>query len=343
MNNGKSIFTRTKANIDTRVWLTLIITTILSTGLLAYKIADNVHCVPFDIVVKGYTAGKEKSFYLGNSIHFTTTFVGKGEIVWDFGDKGKATGAAVSHAYQHEGTFIVSATVSGKCVETYKLSVVRLEQIKSANSVSMDNPISGPEVIYTGDPASFTSALAADRYEWSVLNSPEFPVQTSASATFSFPVAGTRIIELRLDGDASKIYRKNIQVLPQQKTAEALPMPTGSDPLPPVLPPPSHAQEELAEEKEPAKPKVMIIPNEEFRNLFEAATSGSKDVQSITQYLCNGDKTKVLLNGTEWETVGSFMQKIYNKKKFDIKSVEAVRDESNCVTILKIKYKKRLL
>lgn len=345
MSNGKNIYTKTKASIDTRVWVTLLIISVLSIGTLAFKVATSVHCTMFNIIPKGYTAGTTNSFYTNEPISFTTTFIGKGEIHWDFGDNGKAKGVSVNHVYKHEGTFIVSATINGKCVETYKLTIAQLEQQKSANSVSMDNPISGPELVYAGDSASFNSALAADRYEWTVLNSPEFPVQTDASAFYNFPIPGTRIIELKLDGDATKIYRKNIQVLPQIKTAETLPPPTNGMDVPMVLPPPTVNAEEKEEvlPTTPAKPKILVIPDQEFKVLLEDATSGKKDLQSINQYLCNTDKTKVLLNGTDWETVGSFVSKIYNKKKFDIKSVEAVRDENNCVTILKIKYKKRLL
>lgn len=343
MSKSNNIYTHTAVNLDRRIWITLLIVGLLSMGLFAYKIADNVKCTPFDIDVKGYSAGKKNSFYLGQTIEFKTTYTGKETIVWDFGDKGTAKGIAVKHSYQHEGNFIVSATVNGKCVETLNLTIIQLEQQKSASTVSMENPISGPELVYAGDPATFTCALAANTYEWMILNAPEFPVQANVNATFTFPIEGTRIIELKLDHDPNKVFRKNIQVLPQVKTAASTAAPSVAE-LPP-LPPPVVKEEKPDPEKDaaPAKPKVLIIPNEEFKSLLEAATEGKTDLQTISQYLCNGAQTKALLNGTDWETVGSFMAKVYNKKKFDIKEVEAVRDENNCVTILKIKYKKRLL
>lgn len=341
-NNGKHIFTKTQANIDTRVWLLLVIMGVLSTAVLAYKMINNVHCVPFDIISKGYSAGKVHSYYLGNTIQFYTSAAGNNDVVWDFGDKGKAKGDTVSHAFLHEGNFTVMAIVNGKCDATYKLTIVRLEPAKSTSNVSMDNPISGAEVLYTNEPAAFSCVLAADTYEWSVLNSPEFPTQNTPTASFLFPIAGTRIIELKLDGDPNKVFRKNVQVLMKQSATDPT-TPTPSEmPTVPVLPPPT-PPDNSKEEKEPTKPKVMIIPNEEFVNLFNQVTTGDKDLQSITQYLCLAEKTKVLLNGTEWDTVNGFVQKIYKKKRYDIKSVETVRDDNNCVTILKIKYKKRLL
>lgn len=340
MNNGNNIFTRTLANIDTRAWLTLIIVAFLSTVVLAFKWVNQVKCLPYDITAKGYTAGKDNTFYLGSSIQFKTTLKGKEKITWDFGDKGKATGDSTTHAFAREGVYTITATVSGQCEAFYKVTIIRMEQAKATSTVSMDNPIGGPEVLYTNEPTSFTCALAGDSYEWNVLNSPEFPTQTTATANFVFPIPGARILELKLDGDPSKVYRKTIQVLAKASMDAPAALPT--DALPQVLPPPTAAPD-AKENTEPEAPKVMIIPNEEFKNLLNAVTSGDKDLQSITQYLCNPDKTKVLLNGTEWETVTSFVQKIYGKKRYDIKSVEAVRDaNNNCVTILKIKYKKRL-
>lgn len=342
MSKSNNIFTRTRAGIDIRIWFMMIAITIGAAGLLGFKVATHVACTPFSIAGKGYTAGKQNSFYINQAVAFTANYTGAGEIIWDFGDHGRGKGDSVSHVFKHEGQYTVSATVNGKCVETYKVFIVELQQQQN-NAVSMENPISGPELIYAGDPASFNSALAADRYEWTVLNSPEFPVQTGVTATFIFPVAGTKIIELKLDSDAKKVYRKNMQVLPKIK-AEAPVNPLPVNELPP-LPPPTVVNEPKEENEpvKPAAPKVMIIPNEEFKAILDDITSGKKDLQSINQYLCNADKTKALLNGTDWETVGSFVQKIYGKKKFDIKAVETVRDENNCVTILKVKYKKRLL
>jgi PKD repeat protein len=328
--------------MDRRVLFTLIIISLLSLGLLSYKIASNVHCVPFKIMVRGYSAGTTNSFYLGQTLHFKTNFKGKGKIEWDFGDKKQAVGDSVSHTYDREGGFIVTATISGKCIETQKIFIVQLEQQKSTNAVSMTNPISGPELVYAGEPANFSCALAANSYEWTVLNAPEFPVQNQVNATYTFPIAGTRIIELKLDGDNNKVFRKNIQVLPQATSNE--PAKTTSDmaELPPLPPPSINKEDNKEDNATPAKPKIMVIANEEFKAMLDNATEGKTDLQTLSQYLCNGAQTKALLNGTEWETVGSFMAKIYNKKRYDIKSVEAVRDENNCVTVLKIKYKKRL-
>lgn len=341
MSNSKNIFTHTILHLDRRVAFTLLAIGILSVGLLGYKIAEDVQCVPFKIITRGYSAGQSNSFYLGQTLHFKTDFNGKADISWDFGDKIQAAGDSATHAYTHEGSFIVTATISGKCVETYKVIIIQLEQQKSANSVSMENPISGPELVYAGDPASFNCALAADSYEWTILNASEFPAQTNASATYNFPIAGTRIIELKLDGDANKIFRKNVQVLPQVKVESAKPLPNPAD-LPPLPPPSLDKNDNKDKEEQPTKPKVLIIPDEEFKSLLENATEGKADLQTISQYLCNGAQTKALLNGTDWETVGGFLAKVYNKKKYDIKSVETVRDENKCVTILKIKYKKRL-
>ncbi len=341
MNSSAHIFTRSRKGIDTRVWLTLITVAVVSVGLLGYKVASDVNCSFFEISVKGYTAGKANSYYLGEELSFATQMPGAKSIVWDFGDRTKAEGPTVKHSYKSEGTFMVTATINGKCSESISISIRQLTHQPVTMSATMENPISGPEVIHAGEPVNFTCAATAGTYEWTVLNAPDFPVQSANVATFVFPAPGTRIIELKLDNDAAKVFRKNIQVLPPLEKADATFQ--NNNMTQPVLPPPAQNDDDKKDAKEPEAPKSVVIPNEEFVNLLNQATEGKKDVQAFSQFLCNGGQTKVLVNGTEWETLGSFHQKIYGKKKFDIKSVETVRDEHNCVTILKVKYKKRAL
>lgn len=336
-NNSTHIFTRSRKFIDTRVWLVLMSVGIVSLGLLAYKAADTVSCEAFSIVSDGYTAGKAGTYYVGEKIAFKTSSK-SGSVKWDFGDHTKGDGAEVIHQFEHEGNFMVTATVNGKCEEAIRVSIIEMRMPVTLNT-SIANPISGPDAIHAQEAANFLASAQASSYEWTVLNSPDFPIQTTQTATYTFLSPGTRIIELKIDNDPKKVFRKNIQVLPALVVVEQTP--AVNEMTQPVVPPPMPKEEATAE---PEKPKTVVIPNEEFVNLFNQVTEGKKDLQSFNQYLCNGEKTKVLANGTDWETMVSFYQKINERKKYDIKSVEAVRDpETNCVTILKVKYKKRTL
>jgi len=343
MNNNTHIFTRSRKYIDQRVWLTMVILSLLSLGLLGYKVASNVQCVPFEIALKGYTAGMDHSYYVGEEVGFSTHMKGGTSIVWDFGDHSEGKGPNVTHTYNTEGTYMVTATVNGKCVESVSISIRSMHQPISLTT-TIPNPITGPDAVHALEPINLTASGAGSSYEWTVLNSPDFPVQTAQIATYTFLSAGTRIIELKIDNDPKKVFRKTLQVLPALETGPSQPLVNDNMPPPVVAPPPSMQKEEPGKDAEPEKPKTTIVPNEEFVSMLNQVTEGKKDLASFNQYLCNGGQTKVLANGTDWETLISFYQMINDKKKYDIKSVEAVRDpETNCVTVLKVKYKKRTL
>ena len=70
-------------------------------------------------------------------------------------------------------------------------------------------------------------------------------------------------------------------------------------------------------------------------------TEGKKESASFAPYLCNGNATKVLVNGEEWKSFGDLYDEIHNKKRYDIRSVETVRDDKNCVTLMKVRMKKK--
>lgn len=75
--------------------------------------------------------------------------------------------------------------------------------------------------------------------------------------------------------------------------------------------------------------------------MLDAVTKGNKDASSFGSVLCTGAQTKVLVNGSDWQTFGELCSRIHDNKKYVIKGVQAVRNEKNCVTLLKVDYKKK--
>jgi PKD repeat protein len=326
--------------LDTRVWLSLLIVFVMSCLLLGFRLATKQHCSSFKIEVKGYNNTKPNSYFMGAQITFTAQMPGGGDVIWDFGDhSAKKSGVSVAHTFTAEGNYLVTATVNGQCTETVNINIQQLPQAAATVTTTAEpaNPISGPDAPQAAMPINYSCSAPAGSYEWSVVNSPDFPTQKGNIATFTFPTEGSRIIELKLDNDPSKVYRKTIQVLPAAKLAENNPMPSPA-PQPVVAAPPPPADKPEVKDN---TPKVLVIPDEEFKSMFDQVTDGKKDALAFNQFLCSGIQTKVLANDTEWETVASFCSKIYNHKKITIKSVTTVRDEKKCVTIIKVSYKKR--
>jgi PKD repeat protein len=336
--SAETIFTRRPAGLDYGVWLTAIIAAILALGLLGFKIAgSNVTCHTVMITIKPAAGQPEDIYYVGEKLSFQSQMANTKTVEWDFGDGSpKASGASAVHAFMTEGAYVVTTTVNGKCSESVNITIRQLTNAPIATTGS-DSVIFGPDAPIAGEPVRYTAGGTAQGYEWTVLNAPDFPVQREPSAIYIFPAPGTRVIEVKLDGDPAKTYRKTITILPSNKAAEA-PVRDPTAP-PPVAPVPTVKEAPAAPVVE--GPKVLIIPDEEFTAMLEAVKEGHKDVSSFSSVLCNGAQTKVLENGEAWTTFGEFCSKIHDNKKYIIRSVQSVRNEQNCVTLLKVRYKKK--
>jgi hypothetical protein len=331
----------------------MLVLTLVSVALLAYKVIEDVPCTPFQITSKGYNAGSSNSFYLGHKVTFTASGEGSSDLTWDFGDHTKEeTGNTISHVFTKEGTYIVSAGTNEKCTESITISITGVPAASYNIDLDAQNPIEAPDASRAGEPINLVCKRTASSYEWSVLNNPTFPLQTGNIASYLFPTPGTITVVLKLDNDPKKEYRKTIQVLPPMRTEADFPVANGPSANQPAPTTQYHIPREKAADASPdneeeggdkAKAKTIIIPSQEFASMFRQATEGKKDLESFNQFLCSGAQTKVLANDTEWETVGSFYAKTRGKKKYEIVSVDAVRDDQSCVTILKIKYKKKTL
>ena len=336
---AETIFTRRPAGLDYRVWLTAAIVAVLAAGLLGFKVANNsVVCRTVMITVKAAAGQPDAVFYVAEKLSFHADMAKAKTVEWDFGDGSpKATGASVVHAFMTDGSYLVTAMVNGKCTESVNILVRQLTTAPVTASSDDSSLIFGPDAPMVGDPVRYTAAGTAQSYEWTVLNAPDFPVQREPSAIYIFPAAGTRVIEVKLDNDPAKTYRKTITILPSNKAAEA-PV-NNAVAVPQVIAPPPIKEAPATTVTD--APKTLIIPDEEFKSMLEGVTEGKKDASSFGAVLCTGAQTKVLVNGADWQTFGELISKIHDNKKYLIRSVETVRNEQNCVTLLKVRYKKK--
>ncbi len=339
--------------LDRKVILTFLIVMIGCVALFAFKLVTNVECHLITIKTATHSSLKhfKDQYFSGEVIQMTATSRGAKRYEWDFGDgtpKGKTQ--STSHAYIKPGNYVVQVKINDKCVEFKELLVVNSVQTTNAMMDAMkdDKPfIMGPEVVTVGEPVTFQDASQGSSvWEWSILNSPNIPMQSGVAATFIFPVPGTKIIYVKTNGDANRVAQKTITILAKQMPVAGTQSPAMSMPSPTPMPIPSHnlpkeEEEPVVEKKKEDKPIVAALPDMEFKNLIEGLTNGKVTPEAINAYLCNGTATKVHKNG-EWDTWGSFARDIAGKKRIDIKSVKVYRDENNCVTTLEIEYKKRL-
>ncbi|HTN36484.1 MAG TPA: PKD domain-containing protein [Arachidicoccus sp.] len=358
MKNSKNIFEKTRCGFDINVWRLFMVISILAAVLLSFKVYKSSDlCQLYDIIINRQMEAS-KSYEINESIVFSAVGTDSKDITWDYGDHLKAKGRSVMHSYSVEGNYNIVATANGKCVQTITISVVRPVLQKSTSSNVMASPILGPEAPIAASPVNFTCSVPAASYEWTVLNSPNFQIQKTAMATFTFPSPGTRVIELKLDGDPNKVYRKSIQVistndkidaaaiapivvLPDKRklnivdTPKSRPLNGGSNGGA------SNGKPALADNTKAAI-KKLIIPDEEFKRMFEDVIKGNINADKFNDFLCNGASTKVMANN-KWTTLGELCAAIYKQKKTVIKELSIERDTENCVAVIRIQYKKKWL
>lgn len=354
MKNSNSFLTNTKFGLDKNVFATFVMLMIIAIVILGFKISKHKVCTPFTISSASVSAGKTTVFYVGDPVVFVATSPNVQDIAWDFGDHTPTQmGNNSNHIYTRDGSYTVSATVNDECIETIQ---VRIKPIAPVNTQSPEtiaiDPISGQDAPTANTPVIYTTTVKAGKYEWNVLNSPIFPTQLTQVANYNFPIAGNLIIELKLDGDPAKVYRRQITVLPSKALPQVVTPPivfgNGKKNAPiitvqqPINTKKDESSNNVATTPVEVKKEKLLIADDEFRMKFEAVQRGEIEASSFNDFLCDGGQTRVLVEnkGKEWQTVTSicsFLSK--NKKVKKIYDVSTERDDKKCVTLIHLKYK----
>lgn len=361
------ILEKTRAGIDTNALFVMVIASLISVVLLGFKIySREPGCQLFDIIINHQIDAAE-TYNVNESIVFSALGADEKDITWNFGDHLTSTGLNVMHSYSVEGLYHVTAVVNKKCTQEIAIRITRprLQQQASPAADSV-NPIIGPDAPIATSPVNFSCSVPAASYEWSVLNSPNFAKQVSNMATFTFPSPGMRVIELRLNGDVKKVYRKTIQVISSMDKIDDAKSHVAIMVAPVIKPklniadsphakpltlsgdnPPANVKHPAGNtapgDSHPNKKEVTLyIADEEFKRMFEEVTKGSMNVENFNEFLCYGPGTKVFANGGLTDLNG-VCQQLYKQKRINIKSVSIKRDKNaqNCVTVIYIDYKKK--
>lgn len=337
-----NIYTRSWMGLDARVWVTLGVTVVLSIAVLSFTVLTEKPCVEFAVAATTSKGVSRPAYYIGETVLFHSS----ADVMWDFGDHQEGAGKAVQHNYFSAGTYTVTVTVNGHCTQQVVVTVKPLPQAAVVPVVAID----GPEAPEVGEKAEYECPIPSGHYEWTVLNSPNFGTQEKEKAVFSFPTPGTRILELRLDNDPSKVFHKTIDVLPAEvvtprrttdvvvprmgKPKTGAPVSSGAGSVPvaePIVTPVVVA---------PAEHKAPAVTDDKLKSLLESVAKGSFTVDGFNQYLCNGAATKAVVNGKQ-RTLQELCDQIKDRKRVVIKTVTTERDSRQCVTVLHVEYKKK--
>ena len=332
------IFTKQIMGLDYRVWRVMLILSILSLGLLSYRLLDSKKCMPVNFSIKTIVTHTGNTYNAGETLSFISS-ANKDEITWDFGDNTeKASGQYVTHTYQNSGSYkITASTGAGASCETVQSIQVIQEVVspESNNNMVTGEEIVGPVSTLTGKQEIFTCMVTAATYEWSISNYPKM-TQSGSTAKFQFPTPGKYTVQVTLNADRTKRYIKeiNVEAAPNLNS----PIPENIKPLIPEsvqpLPPP------------PPEKKSVNISNDIFKGYLEKVIDKKMAAADFDNYLCYKGETRVTLNGTLM-TFNALCEEISGKKrrkmiigktKIKIKSAEMLRDKDGCVNIIDVEY-----
>lgn len=352
MQKLSGIYTRSRMGIDNKVWLTLLITSIISVALFGFKMATTEPCYDIKLTLKGVVEHPfANNYFVGESIIFKAGMKKAQKVEWDFGDGTPVNvGDKVTHSFTQEGNFLVTATVNGKCMQSLNVHISQVGMSGAAPGVAPTadpNAIIGKDFAAAGELAIYQTAATATTYEWTIEGNTAFPPKNTNKAAFSFTEPGTYIVRLKLDNDETKVHRKTVTVTPAAAQG------AGVDELPPLpLPaPPSggggNPEAGAAETPAVAEKKFELIPDPILRNQLQDVVEGKETLENISKNMCDGMNTKVRGNGKIYANLSLFGEELKGKKgmlglggKRKIKSVHANRETgNNCIYRLDVEYK----
>jgi PKD repeat protein len=355
MQKISGIYTRSRMGIDNKVWLTLLITALISVGLFGFKIATTEPCYDIKLTLKGVVEHPfANNYFVGESIIFKANMKKTQKVEWDFGDGTPIrTGEKATHSYIKEGNFLVTATVNGKCMQSLNvhISQVAMSVGTATTSATADpNAIVGKDFAAAGELSIYQTAANAGTYEWTIEGNAVFPPKNGNKVSYSFTDPGTYIVTLKLDNDDSKVYRKTVTVSSNPAARGA-----SIDELPPLpLPAPPtgggaspDAGGAAAETPAAVEKKFELIPDPILKNQLQDVIEGKETLENIAKNMCDGMNTKVRGNGKIYANLTLFSEELKGKKgmlglggKRKIKSVHANRETgNNCIYRLDVEYK----
>ncbi len=357
MQKLSGIYTRSRMGIDNKVWLTLLITVVLSAGLFGFKIATTEPCFDIRLNLKGVVEHPfANNYFVGESIIFKAEMKKGREIAWDFGDGTPvAMGEKVTHSFTAEGNFLVTATVNGKCMQSVNVHISQVGMPAGTTTAKPADPnsIIGKDFAAAGELAIYQTEAVAGAYEWSIEGNAAFPPRSGNKASYSFTEPGTYVVKLKLDNDETKVYRKTVTVSVNPANAKG----AGIEDLPPLPLPAAPTADgggnntgaaSGGEEAAPAvEKKIDLIPDPILKNQLQDVIEGKETLENLAKYMCEGMNGKVKGNGKIYASLSLFGEELKGKKgmlglggKRKIKSVHANREVgSNCIFRLDVEYK----
>jgi len=311
--NSRRIYERKAKGLDISVWLFMFIIMLVSLTFLTSFLIGRTKCIPFTFKI---TPKTDSGYYTEKNLTFTLSTSAK-KVTWNFGDGSpEQTGVFVSHEYHKAGKFSVTATIKDGCDETQEVTV-----IKNPFDHSTGYEVEAPESVAVEKDAEFRCSVYGSSWKWEVMYHPEIKPRTEklGTAIFRFSNAGTYSVQVTLDDDRTKCYRREIVItddrVAKRKTTDI------NDIKPIFTDQRGPKKEEPVQQVEEQKTSIVQINAKSFKDkLNDVITEdNSHPLEHFNQYLDNGPETTVNIAGEGGGTMSfrkfySMLQKSGNKK-----------------------------
>lgn len=355
-------FTNQVMGLDSKVWIAMLSVTILI-GLVSFIRRDEP-CIPFTISNKGLNTNNKGEYYIGDRIRFTASITDNKNITWNFGDNSQEQkGSLVSHNYAKKGKYVITAKVNGNCLATTSVYIRTLQDIHIHSHDDSSTAVHDPATVIVGNETPkarkeviYIGNVLASSYEWTILNRNEYKRQNGKTASYTFSVQGEYTLQLKLDNDREKVYRKTIYVQPPEIAGQPLKTKilkkkkverkqdqnqTAEKEDSAASPPVNNTTVPKTTREETKIPTTIGLPDEAFKSALEEVINGNRDVNSFNKYLNNGGDTKVRVNNeSKAISFTELIQRIKGKgsRKVRIRNVKVLRDTNKDVLQINIVY-----
>lgn len=356
-------FTRKWLGLDKRVSMLMVVLSLFSLGLLAYKVSSDAPCREVAVAMSSLTNQKSNSFFTNELIHFSAPLEENEVVEWNFGDKSsKLFGAHVTHMFKEEGDFLITVEINGRCKSTELISIKDYVQnaadLSDGRSIDLVKELSNPIqaesfIIEQGKQILFSSNVKGSNYEWSVEGDLTQPKKNTDQAAYTFIKTGNYTLKLVLNNDPENTWTRIISVTPR-KVAD-LPVAGGVPggqpgtvvaPPPPIpLPKPKPATSDpepskpttttqptttpttpVEKPQTPVGPKVVEVymDNDQWREMLQDVVSGAASLADFKMYL-NDTESKIILVDKETISFAELVSRLKDKK-IDDKSIQVDQD-----------------
>lgn len=328
--NARIIYTRKFKGLDSAVWFFIAAIMLVALVLLTSFLIGRTKCIPFKVAVTPYS---DSVYYTEKTIYFSSSVSAK-HITWDFGDGTPAVqSVSASHQYHKEGKYYVVANMKEDCDQGITIIVK-----KNPYDHSSGNEIKGPEFIEVGKEAEFNCLIYGNTWTWQVIDHPEIKAYTEKSGDeklgsikFRFNNPGAYYVQVTLDDDRTKSYRKEIFVTTDGKAKPVVNTPISAPPVDIKRLIKEDKQKEQVLPEEPVKPVTTIryIKEETFKDYLNqviADDNFSPALQDFDQYLFKKGETPVKINGGSQMNFKKFYSYLKEKGNMSITSVVLQRN-----------------